>query len=268
MAWISVDQRLIGKKLRNLHKTLGCSRNEAIGILIGLWLWGLDNAESDGLLTSADREDVMGVIENGMSEDLDAGIVLDSLIITGWIDRDDAGMRIHDWGEWRAYYNRFMQDKKSRAERNQRYREKRIRSNEIESVTKDVSQDVTKDVFTEPEGKEEDPKPKKQSQKKSQIEKYGPEFEEFWSAYPRHDEKAEAFNKFGARINNGFKAEDLIRAARAYADRCRREHTETRYIKQAKTFLGPNLAFQDYLPEQREPSPVQTGNGSNPFRRS
>ena len=48
MAWISVDQKLIGGKLRSLHKAIGCSQNEAIGILITLWLWGIDNADMDG----------------------------------------------------------------------------------------------------------------------------------------------------------------------------------------------------------------------------
>lgn len=43
LAWISVEQTLIGKKLRVLAKDLGCSQNEAIGILINLWLWGMDN---------------------------------------------------------------------------------------------------------------------------------------------------------------------------------------------------------------------------------
>ena len=45
MAWITVDQKLIGGKLRDFAKRSGISQNEAIGILIRLWLWGIDNAE-------------------------------------------------------------------------------------------------------------------------------------------------------------------------------------------------------------------------------
>lgn len=44
MAWITVDQKLIGGKLRDFAKRSGISQNEAIGILIRLWLWGIDNA--------------------------------------------------------------------------------------------------------------------------------------------------------------------------------------------------------------------------------
>ena len=39
MAWITVDQKLIGGKLRDFAKRSGISQNEAIGILIRLWLW-------------------------------------------------------------------------------------------------------------------------------------------------------------------------------------------------------------------------------------
>ena len=45
MAWISVHEDIIGGKLRELSKSLGCSQNESIGILIRLWLWCINNAE-------------------------------------------------------------------------------------------------------------------------------------------------------------------------------------------------------------------------------
>ena len=32
MAWISVHEQVIGGKLRNLAKEIGCSQNEALGI--------------------------------------------------------------------------------------------------------------------------------------------------------------------------------------------------------------------------------------------
>ena len=39
MAWISVHEQVIGKKLRSLAKEIGCSQNEALGLLVRLWLW-------------------------------------------------------------------------------------------------------------------------------------------------------------------------------------------------------------------------------------
>ena len=43
--WISVHDNVIGGKLRKLAKEIGCSQNEALGLLIRLWLWGLNNAD-------------------------------------------------------------------------------------------------------------------------------------------------------------------------------------------------------------------------------
>ena len=101
MAWISVDQKLIGGKLRTLHKEIGCSRNEAIGILITLWLWGIDNSDMDGMIPSADKSDIAEVLRPGISEDLDPELIVGKLIECGWIDEQDNGLYLHDWGEWR-----------------------------------------------------------------------------------------------------------------------------------------------------------------------
>jgi len=58
MAWISVHESVDGPKLRKLYKQLGCSKFEAVGILNFLWFWGLTNAEKDGLILYADKEDI------------------------------------------------------------------------------------------------------------------------------------------------------------------------------------------------------------------
>ena len=58
MAWIAVDQSLIGGKLRNFAKKSKISQNEAIGILVRLWLWALDNADQDGKIVAGDMSDV------------------------------------------------------------------------------------------------------------------------------------------------------------------------------------------------------------------
>lgn len=58
MAWISVHESLNGSKLRRLFKALGCSKFEATGILVFLWFWGLNNADSTGRIQYADVEDI------------------------------------------------------------------------------------------------------------------------------------------------------------------------------------------------------------------
>ena len=48
MAWISVHKEVIGTKLRLLAKKIGGSQNEALGILVRLWLWAMTEADRDG----------------------------------------------------------------------------------------------------------------------------------------------------------------------------------------------------------------------------
>lgn len=244
MAWISVDQKLIGGKLRSLYKAIGCSQNEAIGILVSLWLWGIDNAEMDGLMVSADREDIKGAFQGGLSKELDGDTVVECLIETGWIDEVDGQLYLHDWEDWRSYYNRYVREKEGQAARMRRYREKRSGENAISDVSSDVTSDVT---ANEPAQK------KAPSQKE---DKYGKEFEAFWSVYPRKVDKGQAFKHYKARRNDGYSAEELLAAADNYRKHCERSHTDKQYIKHAKTFLGSSLSFTDFLPKQQtEPEP-------------
>lgn len=271
MAWISVDQKLIGGKLRKLHKEIGCSRHEAIGILVSLWLWGLDNAEPDGLITNADADDIAEVLKPGLENTLDPDEVVKALIETGWIDQEERSLYFHDWSEWRKYYNKFVKDRESNKKRQAEFRAKR-------NLGKDNVMYNGESNVTVTEEEKDNQKPKRQSQ----AEKYGEEFEAFWKIYPRRDDKAEAFEKFKARVRDGFPPEQLIEAARNYAARCQRERTEAKYIKQGKTFLSNKLSFTDYFqgPGQDFAAPYaanqdpyegqyqRTDPGQNPFRRS
>ena len=169
MAWISVDQKLIGGKLRSLYKAIGCSQNEAIGILVSLWLWGIDNAEMDGLMVSADREDIKQSFQAGLSKEVDGDAVVACLIDTGWIDEVDGQLYLHDWGDWRSYYNRYVKDKKGNCERQARFK-----ARQREKATGDKQSNVTDDVTgnvseIKPESKE----PEKKSRKEEQEEKHG-----------------------------------------------------------------------------------------------
>lgn len=46
MAWVSVHDNVIGGKLRELAKEIGCTQEEALGILVSLWIWGLTTPTS------------------------------------------------------------------------------------------------------------------------------------------------------------------------------------------------------------------------------
>lgn len=266
MAWISVDQKLIGGKLRSLYKAIGCSQNEAIGILVSLWLWGIDNAEMDGLMVSADREDIKQSFQAGLAKELDGDAVVNCLIDTGWIDEVDGQLYLHDWGDWRSYYNRYIKDKKGNCERQARYKARqreKIAGEEQNNVTDNVIGNVTEKIS---ENEESEPD-KKMSRKEEQEAKHGKDFEEFWSIYPKKVDKGEAFKKYKARRNDGYSAEEILAAAKAYRAECERKHTDRQYIKHAKTFLGPSLSFTEYIPRnQQPPAPAQAQSQASGIR--
>lgn len=265
MAWISVDQKLIGGKLRTLHKAIGCSRNEALGILVTLWLWAIDNTDADGMLISTTLEDIQeDVLKPGLSPDLDPGTVAKALVENQWIDEREGHLYVHDWKSWRYYYDRITREDKSRVERNRRYRDRKPLRDVSEDVSKDVSKDVSRDASVEKS-------PKPEAKKPTQADKYGVDFEEFWQIYPRHDRKPEAFKCFGARLKDGYTKDQIMLAARTYRTKCDRDHQDPRYILMARTFLGSNLTFTDYLPKQTtqatQQQPSMNPDG-NPFRKT
>lgn len=119
-----------------------------------------------------------------------------------------------------------------------------------------------------PEAPVETPAPAESKSNKA-IKGYTSDFEEFWLIYPRKVDKAQAYKKYKARLEDGFSHEQLCEAAKNYAAQCKRDRTEDKYIKHGKTFLGESTPFLDYLPKEK---PVQSeaeyDDNENPFGRS
>lgn len=99
------------------------------------------------------------------------------------------------------------------------------------------------------------------------IGNYTPDFEELWQEYPRKVDKAQAYKKYKARLEDGYSHEQLLAAVRNYAAQCRRDRTEDKYIKHGKTFLGESTPFLDYLPKDQPQETPELADDSNPFRR-
>ena len=225
MAWITVDQKLIGGKLRDFAKRSGISQNEAIGILIRLWLWGIDNAEESGRIVAAEHEDIEEAIRPGFLE-IDRSTIsniVDNLIECGWIDQEDGSLYLHDWMDWRSYYTSYEQKKAKHAERMRDYRAGKKRN------------------------------------------EYAVAFEEFWKVYPRKVDKGNAYKKYQARLNDGYSDAELLTAATNYANQCQRDKTETKFIKHPKTFLSDTMPFTDFLDNRTQEPAKTFRKGENPF---
>lgn len=85
------------------------------------------------------------------------------------------------------------------------------------------------------------------------VKTYTCDFESLWAAYPRKKEKAKAYKCYKARLADGFSEDELETAVKRYADECKINHTEEKYIKLGATFLGPNTPFTDYLGDWKPP---------------
>lgn len=85
---------------------------------------------------------------------------------------------------------------------------------------------------------------------KEKDKTYSCAFEELWKAYPRKKEKSAAYKAYKAALNKGFSEDELMTAVKRYAEECKKEQRDSRYIKLCSTFLGPNTPFMDYLGEE------------------
>ena len=68
---------------------------------------------------------------------------------------------------------------------------------------------------------------------------YSDEFEVFWKVFPNsRGSKKKAFDEFKSAVAVGLiSAEGIIGGARSYADRCKRDRTEPRFVKQPVNWL-------------------------------
>lgn len=104
MAWIELHQTLpTHRKIKKLKRLLKIKTPQAVGHVVMLWLWSIDNAP-DGDLSPADAEDIAEAAEwTGNAEKFAS-----ALVEAGFIDDD---LHLHDWGE---YAGRLMDQREER----------------------------------------------------------------------------------------------------------------------------------------------------------
>ena len=68
---------------------------------------------------------------------------------------------------------------------------------------------------------------------------YSDEFETFWKVFPNsRGSKKKAFDEFKSAVAGGLiSADGIVGGARSYADRCKRDRTEPRFVKQPVNWL-------------------------------
>ena len=89
----------------------------------------------------------------------------------------------------------------------------------------------------------------KQEKKRQSCVDYPDDFNTFWEVYPRTVGKKEAYDQYIKRLKNGYRAEQLIAAAKAYRAEMERRRQPKEYILHPKTFLGVGGRFEEYIPK-------------------
>ncbi len=263
MAWISVHEQVIGGKLRSLAKKIGCSQNEALGLLVRLWLWGINNADKEGRIVGADKYDIAEVLTIGIDRRYLPEEVVDALVSTNWIDINE-GLYIHDWEEWQEQWYKAIavRERDAKRKREERMR-KRLENASLSQKSETLSQEKDMEEILP------SPRliiPSEKEQKSSPATAYMKDFEEFWSVYPRKVGKGEAYKKYKDRLKDGWSPAELLEAARNYRDVCVRNKTEKEYIKHPKTFLSDTTPFVDYIPKKENSSlESRSSDDDNPY---
>jgi hypothetical protein len=121
MAWIELhDTVRESHKIYQLMEKLKIKRRDAIGMVSMLWTWAL-TAAPDGNLTEFPLRALAEAVDWGKSPET----LLNALIDSGWIDRDESEIFIHDWDEYTTMYQSQIERKKEKTrERVRQFRER------------------------------------------------------------------------------------------------------------------------------------------------
>jgi len=262
--------------------------------MIRLWTWALDNAPDGDMSSLPPRVIAFGAAWRG-----DPVVFVEAAIRSGWLDREGDKLIIHDWNDYagRLIEKRRHDAERKRQWRGQNNDVRRtsfghdvdgtcdgagtVPNLTVPNLTNNLNKKhmppspvgvgVCETELTEIlEQALEQASQQRDCAKTAPVKKtaptvgkatdeYSPEFEDFWKIYPRHEEKKNAFKAWKTRLKEGRTAEEIKTAAQNYAAYVMANVSETRYVKQPKTFLGPGDHIREWL---KPPEPQQKGGQS------
>lgn len=118
MAWIELHTNLPRHpKTMQLQERLRVKAPTVIGHLCLLWMWTLENAP-DGRLNRMDAKALAKICQIPARR---AEEFLDALLACGFLDRDEQGLRLHDW---ETYAGRYNEQRRKHAQRQKEYRQR------------------------------------------------------------------------------------------------------------------------------------------------
>lgn len=235
MAWIEVHQHLKEhRKTRKLKNLMGVTRAQAMGHLVMLWLWGIDNTDDYGIIQDADHEDIAIACDyHG-----DSQVIINSLIEAGFLEKEASGkLFIHDFED---YIGKLRAHKKRHREAQKRYAEKsKSNTNDDHADSHaDGQADSPNDGLkianlTVPYLTVPSPIPKKD------IEDF---FDSAWKLYPKKEGKGQVSKTQKDKLYK-IGIEEIGRAVARYIQS--KEGTDKKFLQNGSTFF--NSGYIDYM---------------------
>lgn len=261
MAWLEIHQSLMNhRKTLIVSDILNIKPVYVVGHMVSLWLWCLDNAPSGNLHGVSAR-----ILASAAQWDGDSQTFLDALLGAGFLDEMPDCLVVHDWWD---YAGRLIEKRQTNRERMRLKRATHVRCtcNARTPTTVPNSTQQNHDDCASPNGDDESPLDDSDQLievmvKNSPATKtnYSADFERFWDKYPRHINKQAAYKVWKARLKEGNRPDDLIRAAENYAAYCLRAKTAIEYVKHATTFLGHSRPFSEFVDGAPDETNIRRG---------
>jgi predicted phage replisome organizer len=157
------------------------------------------------------------------------------------IDRDDKGYYLPNWEKYQNIdgLERIREQNRIRKQK-ERDRKKELPESHVTVTNKSLPIHAT-DIRI------------KNKEKEIKKDIVPPQFDEFWSLYPRKIEKQKALSAWEGVIKRGSDPSEVLQATNNYIQQIKVNETETKFIKHPSSFLNKDT-WKDYLSTSISPS--------------
>jgi len=118
--WMELHQEMPRhKKILVLARLLKVDRRYAVGLMIDLWTWSLDNADSSGNLSGMTADDIEMALDWPAKK---SGKLIEALLKANLLEDRGGAYALHDWSD---YTGKLSERRESKREQDRKRQEKR-----------------------------------------------------------------------------------------------------------------------------------------------
>jgi hypothetical protein len=142
--WLELHQEMARhKKTLTLARLLKVDRRYAVGLMVDLWSWGLDNADADGSLNGLTADDIAMALDWPMKK---ADALISAFQQAGWLDNHDGTYALHDWSDYTGKLSEQREIQKEQNRIRQQRRREKLSSKKVTPKKQASNADVTRDI--------------------------------------------------------------------------------------------------------------------------